>query len=387
MLRGPLLAALAPLLIASACGGEDQAGPPPASSGVGLELVASGLQFPVLATTPPTEPGRLFVVEKRGVVRIVKNGSLLATPFLDIRSKVSTGGEQGLLGFAFHPSYATNGVFVVSYTNADGDTRVATMKVSANPDVADPASERVFLELDQPYPNHNGGHVTFNPLGFLYVGLGDGGGSGDPDNRAQNRQQLFGKLLRYSIDAQGAATIPPSNPFYGRTDSRWELWSLGLRNPWRFSFDRALGDLYVADVGQSQLEEVNVRPAVFDYGRGTNFGWPVMEGTQCYRPATGCSRSGLTLPLLEYGHADGCSVTGGFVYRGAALPDLVGTYFYADYCRAWVRSFKLVQGRPAELKEWPELAPGGQVTSFGEDAAGELYVVTADGKVHKVVPR
>jgi hypothetical protein len=374
-------------LLATACGGEDQIGPPPVSGGVGLELVASGLQFPVLVAAAPSDLSRLYVVEKRGVVRVIRNGTLLPTPFLDLRDRVSTGGEQGLLGLAFHPGFATNGVLVVSYTNLDGDTRVATMKASANAEVADVATEQVFLALDQPYANHNGGHVSFNPLGFLFVGLGDGGGAGDPDNRAQNRQQLFGKLLRYSIDADGRASIPPSNPFYGRTDSRWEIWSVGLRNPWRFSFDRALGDLYIGDVGQNRLEEVNARPAVFDYGRGSNFGWPVMEGTQCYRPAAGCSRTGLTLPVLEYGHAEGCSITGGFVYRGSALPDLVGTYVYADFCQAWVRSFRLTGNRVIEAKEWPELAPGGQITSFGEDAAGELYIATADGKVHKVVPK
>jgi hypothetical protein len=381
-----LATVLGALILAVACGGEDAVAPPP-TGGIGLQLVASGFQTPVLVTSPPTEPGRLFVVEKRGMVRVIKNGSLLPAPFLDIRARVSTGGEQGLLGLAFHPSYATNGVFVVSYTNVDGDTRVSTMKVSSDPDVADPVSEQVFLALDQPYPNHNGGHVTFGPFGYLYVGLGDGGGAGDPDDRAQDRLQLFGKLLRYAIDGTGKATIPPGNPFVGRGDARWEIWSLGVRNPWRFSFDRALGDLYLADVGQSQREEVNVRTAVLDGGRGSNFGWPVMEGTQCYRPATDCVRTGLTLPLVEYGHAEGCSVTGGHVYRGTAIPDLAGTYFYADYCQAWVRSFRLLEGRATEQKEWTELAPGGQITSFGEDAAGELYIVTADGKVHRVVPK
>jgi hypothetical protein len=381
------VAALAAVLIAAACSDDEQLGPPPPGGEVGLELVASGLQFPVLVTSPPGEAGRLFVVGKGGVVRIVKNGTLLPAPFLDIRSRVSTGGEQGLLGLAFHPSYATNGVFVVSYTDLAGDTRLATMKVSADPDVADPASERVFLALDQPYANHNGGHVTFSPLGFLFVGLGDGGSAGDPDNRAQDPQQLFGKLLRYAIDGQGQASVPPDNPFVGRPGFRPEIWSLGLRNPWRFSFDRAQGDLYLGDVGQNRLEEVNVRTAQQDGGRSVNFGWPVLEGTQCYRPATGCTRTGLTLPVVEYGHAEGCSVTGGFVYRGRALPGLVGTYFYGDYCSGWVRSFRLANGQATELREWPELAPGGQITSFGEDASGELYLVTTDGKVHKVVPK
>lgn len=386
MSRLPRVAALAAVLVATACGGDDQLAPPPPASEVGLELVASGLQFPVLVTAPPGETGRLFVVGKGGVVRIVKNGTPLPAPFLDIRSRVSTGGEQGLLGLAFHPSYATNGVFVVSYTNVDGDTRVATMRVSADPDVADPASERVFLALDQPYANHNGGHVTFNPLGFLFIGLGDGGSAGDPDNRAQDPQQLLGKLLRYAIDGQGQATVPPDNPFVGRAGFRPEIWSLGLRNPWRFSFDRAQGDLYLADVGQNRLEEVNVRTAQ-QGGGGLNFGWPVMEGNLCFRPATGCNTSGLTLPLVEYGHSQGCSVTGGYVYRGTAIPALAGTYFYGDYCSGWVRSFRVVNGQATDLQEWPELAPGGQITSFGEDAAGELYLVTTDGKVHKVVPK
>jgi hypothetical protein len=373
-------------VLAAACGGEEAVAPPPASGRVSLQLIASGLQTPVLVTSPPGDLSRLFAVEKRGVVRILKNGSLLSTPFLDIRARVSTGSEQGLLGLAFHPSYATNGVFVVSYTDVAGDTRVGTMKVSSDPDVADPSSEQIFLALDQPFANHNGGHVTFGPSGYLYVGLGDGGSAGDPGNRAQDRLQLFGKLLRYSIDAAGRASVPASNPFVGRSDSRGEIWSLGLRNPWRLSFDRVLGDLYLADVGQDRFEEVNVRSSA-DGGRATNFGWPIMEGTQCYRPGTGCDRTGLTLPLVEYGHAEGCSVTGGHVYRGSTIPALVGTYFYADYCQSWVRSFRLVDGRAAEQMQWDDLAPGGQITSFGEDAAGELYIVTADGKVHKVVPK
>lgn len=358
---------------------------PPGGGGPGLELVASGLAFPVLVTAPPDDPGRLFIVEKRGTVRILRGGTLLPAPFLDLRGRVSTGGEQGLLGLAFHPGYAINGVFVVSYTDAAGNTRVSTMKVSADPDLADPATEQVFLALDQPFPNHNGGHVTFGPLDYLWVGLGDGGSAGDPGNRAQDLTQLHGKLLRYAVANDGRVTIPPGNPFVGRLDARWEIWSRGLRNPWRFSFDRALGDLYVADVGQDRFEEVTVRTAILDAGRGGNFGWPIVEGNECYRPASGCPRQGLLFPALVYGHSEGCSVTGGFVYRGRELPDLRGTYFYADFCRAWVRSFRYANGQATEPRDWPELAPGGQITSFGEDAAGELYVVAAGGQVHKIV--
>jgi hypothetical protein len=373
------------LLIASAtCNGDTPTGPASPAS-IGLQEIASGLQFPVLVTSPPRDTSRLFVVEKRGVIRLIRNGALLPTPFLDVRNKVSTGSEQGLLGLAFHPNYASNGVFVLDYTDTQGDTRVATMKVSSNADIADPASEQVFLSVDQPFANHNGGHVTFGPLGYLFVGLGDGGSGGDPGNRAQNLSLLLGKLLRYAIDDQGRASVPQGNPFVGQAGTRGEIWSYGLRNPWRFSFDRVTGDLYVGDVGQDRIEEIDVVTSDKDAGRGANFGWRIMEGSSCYSPAAGCDVSGKVLPTLEYTHAEGCSVTGGHVYRGQAIPALVGQYFYGDYCQGWIRSFRHVNGTATEQRERAELDPNGEITSFGEDASGELYVTTAGGKVFRIV--
>jgi glucose/arabinose dehydrogenase len=373
------------VLLAAGCGAS-QLPTPPVVDQLGLEPVATGLQFPLLVTAPLTDVTRLFIVEKRGVIRVVRNGQLLAAPFLDIRSKVSTGSEQGLLGLSFHPRYNTNGVFVISYTNPLGDTRVSSMRVSADPDVADPTSENVILALQQPFANHNGGHATFGPFGFLFIGLGDGGGAGDPGDRAQDPQALLGKILRYQVDDRGVGTIPPGNPFVGQPGFRWEIWAAGVRNPWRFSFDRLTSDLYLADVGQDRQEEVNVSPGLQGFGRGMNFGWPLMEGLLCFRPATDCAIPQLTLPVLVYGHAEGCSVTGGHVYRGARMPSLHGTYFYADFCGGWVRSFRFAGGQVTERQEWDGLATP-QITSFGEDATGELYLVSGTGSVFRIVPR
>jgi hypothetical protein len=350
-----------------------------------LQQIANGLQFPLLVTAPLTDPSRIFIVEKRGVIRIMRNGQLTATPFLDIRNKVSTGSEQGLLGLAFHPSYASNGIFVISYTDIEGDSRISTMKVSSSPDVADPATESVFLFVEQPFENHNGGHVTFGPFGFLFIGLGDGGSGGDPDNRAQDLTTTLGKLLRYQVDDNGRVTIPTGNPLVGNPGVIWGIWSWGLRNPWRFSFDRETSDLYVADVGQNDIEEINVVSGLNGFGRAVNFGWRITEGTRCFNPPEGCSKTGLTLPVLEYTHAEGCSVTGGHVYRGSAIPEIAGTYFYSDFCGGWIRSFKFVEGGATDQREWPELNTGERVTSFGEDAVGEIYVTTSAGRVYKVV--
>ncbi|HEX9893587.1 MAG TPA: PQQ-dependent sugar dehydrogenase [Gemmatimonadales bacterium] len=352
-----------------------------------LQVVATGLQFPLLLTAPLTDLTRLFVVEKRGVIRIIRNGQLLPTPFLDIRQKVSTGSEQGLLGLTFHPSYSTNGVFVINYTDTQGDTRIASLKVSANPDIADPASEEVFLFVDQPFDNHNGGHVTFGPFGFLFIGLGDGGSAGDPGNRAQDLTTTLGKLLRYQVDDAGRVTIPTGNPLVGNPGVLWGIWSWGLRNPWRFSFDRLTSDLYVADVGQNQIEEVNVVKGTDGFGRAINFGWRIMEGTRCFNPSSGCEAGGLRLPVLEYTHAEGCSVTGGHVYRGQAIAGIVGHYFYSDFCSGWIRSFRYQDGAANDRREWPELNTGENVSSFGEDAAGELYFMTSAGRVYKLVPK
>ena len=370
-----------PALALLACGGGGGIGGGPASGGITLVQVASGLSSPLYLTAPAGD-SRLFVVEQPGRIRIVKNGSLLATPFLDLTAKVSSGGERGLLSVAFHPQYASNGFLYVDYTDRNGDTRVERYMVSANPDVADPASAHQVLFVAQPFANHNGGLVVFGPDGKLYVGMGDGGSGGDPQGNGQNPATLLGKLLRLDVDAADPYGIPAGNPFAGQTGKRAEIWAVGMRNPWRFSFDRDSGTLYVADVGQNAWEEVDAVPAV---SAGLNYGWNTMEASHCFSPSSGCDTRGLVMPVLEYGHGDGCSITGGYVYRGSAMPSLKGTYFYSDYCSGFVRSFRLSNGAATEQKQWDVGSPG-SVLSFGLDAAGEMYVLTADGRVLRMAP-
>ena len=372
---------------ASGCGSQFENETPPFPEGpepLALEQVASGLSFPLHLTTPAGDP-RLFVVERGGAVRIVKGGALLPAPFLDLSGQVSTGGEQGLLGLAFDPHYATNGRFVVHYTDLAGDTRVVGYRVSDDPDLADPATAVAILGVDQPFSNHNGGQVLFGPDGFLYVTLGDGGSAGDPGGRGQSLGDLLGSILRIQPLETGGYAVPPDNPFVGLPDVRPEVWSYGLRNPWRVDFDPATGDLYVADVGQQRWEEVSVAPAAGGAGRAANFGWRIMEGPDCFATPA-CDERGLELPVVAYGHGDGCAITGGFVYRGSAIPALQGHYFYSDFCAGWVRSFRLQDGAATDQFEWPTLAPGGNVPGFGRDAAGELYVLSASGLVLRIVP-
>jgi glucose/arabinose dehydrogenase len=376
---------LVPMLFFAACGSSGPPGPGDSEPALSLREIATGLDFPLFLTTAPGDQTRLFVVEKPGRIRVIRNGTLVTQPFLDVSAKVSNGGEQGLLGLAFHPEYAANGRFVVYYTDTSGDTRVSVFRVTANPEVADPASEQVILTVNQPFSNHNGGMVVFGPLGKLYIGLGDGGSGGDPQGNGQNRNALLGKILRLDVNSTGQASVPADNPFVGQAGARPEIWSYGLRNPWRFSFDRATGDLYIADVGQNAREEIDASTSTSQFGRGLNYGWNTMEGTACYSPAAGCNRSGLTLPVLDYDHGQGCSVTGGYVYRGDAVPTLRGTYFYADYCNGWVRSFRLQGGAVTAQIDWTALRPGGQITSFGEDAKGEIYVMISGGKVFQIV--
>ena len=347
---------------------------------VALEVVVTGLDFPLYLTAPAGDP-RLFIVEKGGTVRIVEDGTLLPTPFLDLSRQVSTGSEQGLLGLAFHPQYAVNGRLVVHYTDLAGDTRVSELHVSGDPDAADPTSETLILTADQPFPNHNGGQVLFGPDGYLYVMLGDGGSAGDPGGRGQSLAEMLGSILRIEPVEAGGYAVPADNPFVGSAGVRPEIWSYGLRNPWRVDFDAVTGDLYVADVGQSRWEEVSVSPAG---GRAVNYGWSAMEGPDC--TARGCDETGLERPVVWYDHSQGCSITGGFVYRGTALPALQGHYFYSDFCAGWVRSFRLEEGAAVDEYEWPTLAPGGSVPSFGRDAQGELYVLSAAGVVYRIVP-
>jgi len=366
--------------VALGCTNADPGDPDPGTVALDTQIVVAGLASPLYLTAPPGDP-RLFVVEQPGRVRIVANGSLLATPFLDITDSVLAGGERGLLSIAFHPQYATNGYFFVDYTDLAGDTRVKRYRVSADANEADKGSGKLILFVDQPYSNHNGGLVLFGTDGKLYIGLGDGGSGGDPHGNGQSRAVLLGKLLRIDVDAGDPYAIPADNPFVGVSGMRGEIWAYGLRNPWRFAFDRDAGTLYVADVGQNQREEVNALPAATG---GVNYGWNVMEGDQCYGAST-CNTSGLTVPVLAYSHSEGCSVTGGYVYRGQAIPNLEGHYFYSDYCGGWLKSFRLDGGAASDQRDWGfDL---GQVLSFGEDSAGELYVLTADGTVYRLVAR
>jgi glucose/arabinose dehydrogenase len=352
---------------------------------VGLQEVASGLAFPLYLTAPAGDP-RLFIVERGGTIRIVQNGAVLPTSFLDFSAKVSTGGEQGLLGLAFDPQYASTGRLVVHYTDLAGDTRVSLLRVSLDPNVADPTSELSILTVDQPFTNHNGGQVLFGPDGYLYVMLGDGGSAGDPGDRGQSLADLLGSILRIQPLEGGGYAVPPDNPFVGMPNVRPEIWSYGLRNPWRVDLDPVTGDLYVADVGQGQWEEVSVSTAAAGAGRGANFGWRIMEGPECFNPSP-CDQSGLELPVVSYDHGQGCSITGGFVYRGSAIPELQGHYFYSDFCAGFMRSFRLQDGVAVDQFRWPTLAPGTNIPGFGRDAAGELYILATNGVVYRMVPR
>jgi len=343
-----------------------------------LQLVASGLDRPLDLTAPAGDP-RLFVAEQTGAIRIISNGTVLPTPFLDLSGLVSCCGERGLLGIAFHPDYATNGRFFVSYSQSNGDSRIAEYAVSGNPDVANTV-ETVILDVPQPSSNHNGGQVAFGPDGYLYIGLGDGGGDGG--GRGQSRTELHGSILRLDVDGASPYTIPPTNPYAGHPTFRHELWNYGLRNPWRFSFDSQTGDMYIADVGQNLWEEIDFQPV--SSSGGENYGWDTMEGSHCYQ-ATTCNQAGLTLPALDYEHLGGaCSVTGGYVYRGTSIQGLAGIYLYADFCARWIRSFRMSNGQATELTEWTALMPPNTVTSFGQDANGELYIV-AGSSVYRIV--
>lgn len=324
--------------------------------------------------------GRLFLVQQSGLIRVMRNGALLAVPFLDIRGKTREDGERGLLGLAFPPGFREKQRFYVDYTDLNGDTVIAQYQVPANGDVADAASEGVLLKIAQPFANHKGGQVRFGPDGYLYIAMGDGGSGGDPMGNGQKLGTLLGKLLRIDVDSNpGQVRIPPDNPFVNTAGARAEIWAYGLRNPWRFSFDRATRDVWIADVGQGTYEEVDFQPAS---GRGgENYGWNRMEGLHCYQ--AGCQMQGLTLPVAEYSHeAGGCSVTGGFVYRGRLSPGLRGLYLYGDYCsgRIW--------GLERQGDGWNNrqlLASGFTIPTFGEDEGGEVYVANAgNGSVHRI---
>jgi glucose/arabinose dehydrogenase len=378
------IAALVPaaLCLLAGCSTGDGPAPPATALELRATSIASGLASPLYLTAPPADP-RLFVAEQPGRIRIIRNDSLLTRPYLDITDRVGAGGERGLLSLAFAPDYVTSGLFWVNYTDRSGDTRIERYRVTADPDIADPASAELVLLVQQPFSNHNGGLIVFGPDGMLYIGMGDGGSGGDPQNHAQRPGTLLGALLR--IDVRGAQqpyAVPPGNPFVQTPGARPEIWAIGLRNPWRFAFDREAGRLYIADVGQNRWEEINSAPA---NQPGINYGWNIMEGRHCF-PADPCARDGLTEPIHEYGRADGCSVTGGYVYRGSRMPALRGHYLYSDYCRGWLRSFRVDGAQALDHRDWG-VADLGQVLSFGEDDAGELYVLSANGRVYRIEPR
>jgi len=355
------------------------------ASTVVLREVATGFDSPVYVTSAKDGTGRLFVVEKTGKIRVIKNGAVLPTPLLDVSSQISRGTEQGLLGLAFHPSFRTNGLFYVDFTRTDGDTVINQYRVSTtNPDVAVPSTVRRIITIDQPYANHNGGMITFDRYGYFFIGTGDGGSSGDPGNRAQNKDSLLGKLLRINVNGSSGTRqyrIPSSNPYVGKP-GRNEVWSYGLRNPWRFSFDRLTGDLWIGDVGQAKYEEIDRSTSGSNRGRGVNFGWRVMEGRHCYKPSTGCSTTGKLYPVAEYTHSEGCSVTGGYVYRGPSIASLYGRYVFGDFCSG--RIWTVPSGGASPMKKTLLMDTAMTISSFGEDDRGELFVVDHGGTVYRL---
>ncbi|HWP10872.1 MAG TPA: PQQ-dependent sugar dehydrogenase [Ramlibacter sp.] len=358
---------------------------PPANS-VTLTPVVSGLSSPVDLQATHDGTGRLFVVEQAGTIRILQAGALQATPFLDIRARVTFGVEMGLLGLAFHPAFAQNQRFYVNYVRRLGSGQIqsviAEYRVSgADANQADPASERILLTVDQPFTNHKGGQVAFGPDGFLYIGLGDGGGGGDPFGNAQNLQTLLGKMLRIDVDRSAGAlpyAIPADNPFVAGAGLP-EIWAWGLRNPFRFSFDAPTGRLFAGDAGQNLFEEIDI------VQKGGNYGWNVMEGLHCFNPAMGCDMAGLMLPIAEYGHSEGTAVIGGYVYRGPAIPALAGSYVFGDFGSGNI--WRLTQDNSGAWQRVLLLGSGRSISSFGLDSAGELYLLDyGAGAILKLSP-
>lgn len=365
------------VLVPEAFAGADAPWP---SIAVGRKIAA--VEKPTHVTHAGDGSRRLFITEQKGRILLVKDGTRLSETFLDIRERVGCCGERGLLSIAFPPGYPAKRYFYVNYTDRAGDTVVSRFRTSKDPDRADPASEELVLAVKQPFANHNGGQLAFGPDGYLYIGMGDGGAANDPFGNGQKMSTLLGKLLRIDVESGVRPyAVPPSNPFIGKQGVSPEIWAFGLRNPWRFSFDRGTGDLYIADVGQNKYEEVNVQPAKSKGGE--NYGWNIMEGLHCFT-RKGCDTTGLVLPAAEYGHDRGCSVTGGMVYRGRAVPALEGIYLYGDYCsgRIWGMRKSGGQWVVSEL-----LRTKLSLSTFGEDEAGELYAADHDGGgIYRIQP-
>lgn len=348
---------------------------------VSLESVADGFSQPVFVDEPPDDSGRLFVVEQAGVIRIISQGNVLSPPFLDISSRVTSGGERGLLGLAFHPNYIQNGRFFVNYTRTEAgqlQTVVAEYQVSSSDPNRASLNEEILLTIDQPFSNHNGGMIAFGQDGYFYVATGDGGSGGDPQGNAQDLGSLLGKMLRINVDGASPYQIPAGNPFAGVEGAQGEIWAYGLRNPWRFSFDRTTGRLFAGDVGQNAWEEVDL------ITKGSNYGWNILEGTHCFSPPENCDREGTVLPIAEYGHGEGVSVTGGYVYRGRQSTPLWGAYLFADYVSGTIWALEEMPG--GSWKRTELLRTDRLISSFGENERGELYLVDrAAGEVLKII--
>ncbi|MBT8462832.1 MAG: PQQ-dependent sugar dehydrogenase [Gemmatimonadetes bacterium] len=367
-------------VLSASCGDEGMTATLPTADDIVLTEIADGLQRPVQLTGLSGD-SRLFIVEQRGRIRVFADGQLRPGPYLDIAGQLSGGNEQGLLGLAFHPDFASNGYAYINYTNGAGDTEVVRFTESADGLTLDPASRKDILFVEQPFGNHNAGQLLFGPDGMLYVPLGDGGSGGDPQGNGQNLDTLLGSILRIDVDGGDPYTIPPDNPFVAG-GGRPEIWAYGVRNPWRNDIDVEGGFIYVADVGQNEWEEVSVASLS---EAGVNYGWNTVEGPECYQDSN-CDRTGLRDPVVSYSHGDGCSITGGHVYRGSAIAGLAGTYFYSDFCSGWLRSFRFdpTQGAAVDQREWaiPDI---GSVYSFGRDAAGELYIL-AGSRAYRIDP-
>ena len=366
-------------VLALACH-SDSTGPGDGGLPPGLTLkldpfISSGLAAPVFLTQPLND-GRIFVVEQAGRIRVIRDGVLQTTAFLDIRSRVLSGGERGMLSVAFHTNYATNHYFYVYFTaQTNGDIRIERFTTTSNPEVADPTTSKPIFTTPHPNLNHNGGLVSFGPDHMLYAAFGDGGG-GSPDQagNGQNFNAYLAGIIRIDVDGGDPYAVPANNPFVGQANKRPELWAKGLRNPWRYAFDPPTGLLFVADVGESAREEVD---AVSATQGGINYGWSIMEGSSCFNPSTGCNQTGLQLPVLDYGHTGGaCSITGGYVYRGSAIPGIRGHYFYSDFCAGFLKSFRFENGVAVDQKDWG--LTNSSVTSFGLDFAGEIYMMAGN---------